>query len=378
MNYLLHPHPLLDGKALNVSPHNWVCDKCKKKDDAQRYRCHQCDYDLCKGCWVNRHPHSFTLQYSQRDWMCDLCRKEGKKVGETSSYVCSGGCDFDVCEKCYIEKHPHAMSSTLVHEWCCDVCSIKYANTRSMRCKYGCDYDVCHNCWKNMQHPHLPLQINHSNRTAKCISCNIQIYGRYHHCKIGCEYEICDNCYKTQSQRGANANPLARSLPVGAGVAQYQPNPLSVSVIQLPVQHIHVPVQQNLQPPSNPFPLPVINPILPVEVDNPPVQPQPVINPAQPLPNPVPQPVVNPVQPVVVDNPPVQPDPTPSNPKVPEETTDDETSCVICFEEPRNAVYVPCGHVCCCLVCANDYFNTKKSCPMCRQTVIMVVKCHFS
>ena len=122
-----------------------------------------------------------------------------------------------------------------------------------MRCKYGCDYDVCNNCWKNMAHPH-PLQINHSNRNVKCIGCNVLIYGRYHHCKVGCEYDFCDNCLKTQSQqRGANANPLARSLPVGGAPNQQNPLFASVQPVQ-PVQpvpqvrHIHVPVAQPVQP----------------------------------------------------------------------------------------------------------------------------------
>ena len=134
------------------------------------------------------------------------------------------------------------------------------------------------------------------------------------------------------------------------------------------VRHIHVPVAQPVQPDLHIHvpvqrDLPVIHINIP---ENPPVihvdvQPKDIVQPQQP----------------VVTEPPKQVQP--EVPKPTDTTTDEEdNNCIICFDAVKNAVYVPCGHVCCCLQCANDYFNSKKSCPMCRQAVIMVVKCHFS
>lgn len=52
-----------------------------------------------------------------------------------------------------------------------------------------------------------------------------------------------------------------------------------------------------------------------------------------------------------------------SNPKQKEE-------CKICFENPIDCVFVPCGHVACCHSCAKGV----KMCPFCRKKIKMVVK----
>ncbi|ONK61664.1 uncharacterized protein A4U43_C08F32300 [Asparagus officinalis] len=44
--------------------------------------------------------------------------------------------------------------------------------------------------------------------------------------------------------------------------------------------------------------------------------------------------------------------------------------CVICLEEDYNAVFVPCGHMCCCTSCSSHLTN----CPLCRRRIDQVVR----
>ncbi|KAK9984137.1 hypothetical protein SO802_033662 [Lithocarpus litseifolius] len=44
--------------------------------------------------------------------------------------------------------------------------------------------------------------------------------------------------------------------------------------------------------------------------------------------------------------------------------------CVICLEQEYNAVFVPCGHMCCCITCSSHLTN----CPLCRRRIEQVVK----
>ncbi|QHO25374.1 hypothetical protein HN51_048757 [Arachis hypogaea] len=44
--------------------------------------------------------------------------------------------------------------------------------------------------------------------------------------------------------------------------------------------------------------------------------------------------------------------------------------CVICLEHEYNAVFVPCGHMCCCTTCSSHLTN----CPLCRRRIEQVVK----
>jgi len=52
---------------------------------------------------------------------------------------------------------------------------------------------------------------------------------------------------------------------------------------------------------------------------------------------------------------------------------DEETNCVVCMENPRDAVIVPCGHTACCYSCA-DSLPAPRVCPMCRAEVSHVQK----
>ncbi|XP_021835149.1 E3 ubiquitin-protein ligase SP1 isoform X2 [Spinacia oleracea] len=44
--------------------------------------------------------------------------------------------------------------------------------------------------------------------------------------------------------------------------------------------------------------------------------------------------------------------------------------CVICLEHEYNAVFVPCGHMCCCTACSSHLSN----CPLCRRRIEQVVR----
>ncbi|ONM25667.1 E3 ubiquitin-protein ligase SP1 [Zea mays] len=44
--------------------------------------------------------------------------------------------------------------------------------------------------------------------------------------------------------------------------------------------------------------------------------------------------------------------------------------CVICLEQEYNAVFVPCGHMCCCMACSSHLTN----CPLCRRRIDQAVR----
>ena len=66
-------------------------------------------------------------------------------------------------------------------------------------------------------------------------------------------------------------------------------------------------------------------------------------------------------------------------PPAPSPAPPEETVCIICMDEPRNATLVhgDTGHVCCCLKCAQDLKTKGLACPMCRNPIDVVIR-HFS
>jgi len=51
--------------------------------------------------------------------------------------------------------------------------------------------------------------------------------------------------------------------------------------------------------------------------------------------------------------------------------------CVICFANPKNCCFNPCGHLCCCYDCGVKQALSKRSCPICRMTIQQVIKVYF-
>eukprot|EP01006_Ploeotia_vitrea_P012884 TRINITY_DN33957_c0_g1_i1.p1 TRINITY_DN33957_c0_g1~~TRINITY_DN33957_c0_g1_i1.p1 ORF type:complete len:277 (-),score=2.94 TRINITY_DN33957_c0_g1_i1:201-995(-) len=52
---------------------------------------------------------------------------------------------------------------------------------------------------------------------------------------------------------------------------------------------------------------------------------------------------------------------------------DEGDECCICMTAPKEAVLVPCGHICACVECANQLQRTSR-CPICRQSITQVIK----
>lgn len=61
------------------------------------------------------------------------------------------------------------------------------------------------------------------------------------------------------------------------------------------------------------------------------------------------------------------------------ERLEEENMCAVCFENPKDAVLVPCGHNTCCFKCASEISMQRvKRCPVCRSNfdqVIRVYRC---
>ena len=64
----------------------------------------------------------------------------------------------------------------------------------------------------------------------------------------------------------------------------------------------------------------------------------------------------------------------PAAPTPPKED-DDSKLCVVCCENEKTRVCVPCGHCCLCNGCASN--NTITSCPICRAEITMIIPCFF-
>ena len=47
-----------------------------------------------------------------------------------------------------------------------------------------------------------------------------------------------------------------------------------------------------------------------------------------------------------------------------------QESCVVCLDNPRGTVLIPCGHVCVCLLCSDQV----ETCPVCRQDIDQIVR----
>lgn len=101
-----HNHPLID---LTFRNENWRCNVCKRHFNAQskpRARCNYCDFDVCIDCAnnikVNSRFHNHTLinaTLSKHNWICDVCKIHYDN-NTVLRYRCDN-CDFDVC--CYCQ-----------------------------------------------------------------------------------------------------------------------------------------------------------------------------------------------------------------------------------------------------------------------------------
>ena len=51
----------------------------------------------------------------------------------------------------------------------------------------------------------------------------------------------------------------------------------------------------------------------------------------------------------------------------------EEGCCVVCYEAPRDAVFLTCGHGSTCLGCAVDVYRASGECPLCRARIDQIV-----
>ena len=58
-------------------------------------------------------------------------------------------------------------------------------------------------------------------------------------------------------------------------------------------------------------------------------------------------------------------------PEAPESTIGGQTTCVVCFANPKTHIAVPCGHQCVCAQCSAEIQQKNGVCPYCRETVMM-------
>ena len=108
-----HIHTLNDETQAN---NNWICDTCKgtfKAKTASRFRCNNCDFDICYFCKEKEekgesnpkiflsksHKHLLRdLTSTINDWMCKICKNE-YNANTVTCFRCPK-CNFDLCDNC--------------------------------------------------------------------------------------------------------------------------------------------------------------------------------------------------------------------------------------------------------------------------------------
>ena len=57
-----------------------------------------------------------------------------------------------------------------------------------------------------------------------------------------------------------------------------------------------------------------------------------------------------------------------------EEDEEEDDSCIVCMDEPKEALFFRCGHIATCMDCAQMLKQRQDFCPVCRQPILDVVK----
>lgn len=58
-------------------------------------------------------------------------------------------------------------------------------------------------------------------------------------------------------------------------------------------------------------------------------------------------------------------------------TFQDDKTCVVCMDNDKNHVIVPCGHACLCGECADLFKNSEQKCPLCKADIMTITKIFF-
>ena len=110
----------------------WICDICEDKFEVKsngRYRCEECDFDICVKCRINEESgyklnnvflsknHEHLLKddtFKESNWICDVCDKR-YEMKTIKRFRCER-CDFDICNSCKIKemRNPNGLFYNLV------------------------------------------------------------------------------------------------------------------------------------------------------------------------------------------------------------------------------------------------------------------------
>ena len=60
-----------------------------------------------------------------------------------------------------------------------------------------------------------------------------------------------------------------------------------------------------------------------------------------------------------------------------EEEDDDDDSCIVCMDQPKDALFYKCGHIAACMDCACMLKQRNDPCVICRKPIDSVVRTFF-
>jgi len=60
------------------------------------------------------------------------------------------------------------------------------------------------------------------------------------------------------------------------------------------------------------------------------------------------------------------------------QTLRDQQTCIVCMDQPRGTVFVPCGHLAVCTSCAASHCTVGTPCPVCKTDIATVVKTYVA
>lgn len=367
----LHEHELQQVNPLQVYgayAGHWKCDNCNIESSASQYpfHCAQCSFDLCYSCAQtsvlhNTLAHEHSLSYVETShlfyqnkggrWKCKVCKKTSTDLRETYSYHCPTCSDFDICRSCFEPKqhpiHVHVLeladTSLLYPEsrgnWVCDICNCQ--SRPQERLAYHCqecnNFDVCPSCYSPLNSPlHIhPLYKASSynvyaqfNGGWQCDNCHsthshatLNIYPW--HCQL-CEYDLCQACARDATEPTDQTGPPPEHSGRHRGFAFQAAGAFSVD--RHPEENPWI--ARNRLSPSTEDDIP---PSFTTEKGN-----------AVAFP----------------------------------EDTDDNSKCIICMEQPKNATVIhgDTGHCCCCWPCAQVLKYRGDPCPICRAPIDHVIR----
>eukprot|EP01094_Clydonella_sp_ATCC50884_P006912 TRINITY_DN160_c0_g1_i1.p1 TRINITY_DN160_c0_g1~~TRINITY_DN160_c0_g1_i1.p1 ORF type:complete len:361 (-),score=45.55 TRINITY_DN160_c0_g1_i1:85-1167(-) len=349
---LPHAHALA---ATSNADRRWRCNTCRKVHSAgaKSYICLPCDFDVCPRCFLSgkkpmqvgiAHPHGIVKTEKSTHWTCDTCRVGSTRSRQLVRWRCKEGCDWDMCGSCVQEAvdacsssttarnplpqlpHAHALAATsnADRRWRCNTCrKVHSAGAKSYIC-LPCDFDVCPRCFLSGKKP-MQVGIAHRHGIVKteksthwtCDTCRVGSTRSRQlvrwRCKEGCDWDMCGSCV----QEAVDSS--------GDGVISYHQEGRHTDPA------VHSSASSSSTATSS------------TSGDATPASAGDGISPGQDAPD----------------------------------SVREELACCVCMDAKIDSVFVPCGHICCCIVCSEMVHRGKGTCPTCRTRIVSVVKCYL-